>query len=51
MDNVVLTTHIAGSMGQEVVRMAEYMLEELQRAERGETMRYAVTLQMLETMA
>ena len=48
---MVLTTHIAGSMGQEVVRMAEYMLDDLQRAERGEALRYAVTLQMLETMA
>ena len=51
LDNVVLTTHIAGSMGQEVMRMAEYMLDELQRAERGEPLRYAVTLKMLETMA
>lgn len=51
LENCFLTTHIAGSAGQEVWRMAEYMLEEFRRIEAGEIARFAVTLKMLETMA
>ncbi|MBQ2668289.1 MAG: hydroxyacid dehydrogenase [Clostridia bacterium] len=50
-ENCFITTHIAGSAGKEVWRMAEYMLEELQRYETGEPTRYSVTVKMLETMA
>lgn len=50
-ENCFITTHIAGSAGNEVWRMAEYMLEELKRFEAGESARYGVTLKMLETMA
>lgn len=50
-ENCFITTHIAGSAGNEVWRMAEYMLEELHRYESGENTRYGVTLKMLETMA
>lgn len=50
-DNCFITTHIAGSAGREVWRMAEYMLEEFARYERGEETRWGVTLKMLETMA
>ena len=49
--NVFLTPHIAGSSGDEVRRMGEYMLEEFRRGERNEAYRYAVTPKMLETMA
>lgn len=51
LDNVVLTPHIAGSSGREVIRMAEYMLDELERIERGVPVKYGVSLQMLETMS
>ena len=51
LDNCFLTTHIAGSAGQEVWRMAAYMLGELQRLESGAPTRYGVTTAMLETMA
>ena len=51
LDNVFLTPHIAGSNGDEIVRMAEYMLDEFQRYEKGEELKYNVTLKMLETMA
>ena len=51
LENCFLTTHIAGSAGQEVWRMAEYMLEELRRLEAGDQTRYGVTPAMLETMA
>jgi phosphoglycerate dehydrogenase-like enzyme len=48
---VQLTSHIAGSLGDEVVRMADYVLEEFACWQNGEPMRYAVSLEMLETMA
>lgn len=51
LENVHLTPHIAGSSGNELARMAEYMLEEFTRFENGEDLRYSVTLKMLETMA
>lgn len=51
LDNVVLTTHIAGSMGREVERMGAYMAEEFVRHIEGKALRYAVTMEMLETMA
>lgn len=51
LDNVFLTPHIAGSSGNEVHRMAEYMYEETCGLISGEPTRYEVTLKMLETMA
>jgi phosphoglycerate dehydrogenase-like enzyme len=51
MPNVHLTTHIAGSLGDEVVRMADYAIEEFQAWTQGQPLRYAVTLEMLPTMA
>lgn len=49
--NAFLTPHVAGSMSQEVWRMAEYMIEEFDRWSAGEETRYGVTLEALETMA
>lgn len=51
LDNVYLTPHIAGSLGNEVRRMGEYMLSEYRHMAAGEETQYGVTLQMLETMA
>ena len=51
LDNVVLTSHIAGSMNNELARMAETMLAEFKAYERHEPLRYEVSLKMLETMA
>ncbi len=51
MPNVILTPHLAGSSGREVMRMSEYMLEEFLRLDAGEQTRYEVSLKMLETMA
>lgn len=48
---VVLTPHIAGSMGNEVCRMAEYMVSEFSRVEAGEKPQYLVSAEMLKTMA
>ena len=49
--NCILTPHIAGSAGNEVRRMAEYMIDEYQHFIKGEPCKYEVTLKMLETMA
>lgn len=51
LPNCYLTPHIAGSLGGEVVRMAEYMLEEHSCWSQGLPTRYEVSLKMLETMA
>ncbi|SFL68525.1 Phosphoglycerate dehydrogenase [Paenibacillus sp. 1_12] len=51
MDNVILTPHIAGSMGNEVARMGHYAAGECERYLSGVPLQYQVTLSMLETMA
>lgn len=51
LENCILTPHIAGSIGNEVSRMAEYMLEEYRNFEDGFGCRYEVTENMLATMA
>lgn len=51
MENVILTSHIAGSMGREVERLGCYMVEEFIRYIEGKELKYNVTLKMLETMA
>ena len=51
LPNVQLSSHIAGSLNDEVVRMADYAIEEFLRWEKGEPLRYQVTAEMLETMA
>lgn len=51
LPNCILSPHIAGSLGDEVCRMAEYMLEEYRLYIAGQPTHYSVTLKMLETMA
>ena len=51
LPNCLLTPHIAGSAGDEVARMGEYMLCEFESYLSGKTTRYEVTEKMLETMA
>jgi len=51
MPNVYLTPHIAGSAGNECLRMGQYMLDEVNRLLKGESLKYSVSLKMLETMA
>jgi phosphoglycerate dehydrogenase-like enzyme len=46
MPNVVLTPHIAGSVGTECRRMGRYMVDELRRYLCGEPLRFAVTPDM-----
>lgn len=49
--NVLITPHIAGSIGNERCRMADQMIDEFMRLQAGRPLRHAVTLPMLETMA
>jgi len=51
LPNCILTPHIAGSKGNEVHRMSEYMVEEYRKHVAGEPSPYEVTAKMLETMA
>lgn len=49
--NVVLTPHIAGSLGVELGRLASYALEEARRAAAGLPLRYPVTARELARSA
>lgn len=51
LDNCFLTPHIAGSLENEVVRMAEFMKDEFTLYLENKPLRYEVTEKMLETMA
>ncbi len=51
IDNIFLTPHIAGSIGYETHRMADYMYEEYKAVRNGEAPKHSVTLSMLDTMA
>ena len=51
LPNCILTPHIAGSSGNEVRRMGEYMKEEYQNFLNNNPCKYEVTLEMLKTMA
>ena len=51
LPNCMLTPHIAGSAGDEVSRMGEYMLDEYRAYLGNGRCRYEVSLKMLETMA
>ena len=51
LGNCLLTPHIAGSAGDEVARMGEYVLAECRAYLNGEPCRYEVTEKMLATMA
>ena len=51
LPNVAISSHIAGSKGDEVVRMADYVIEEFKAWKKGEPLRYAISASMLKTMA
>ncbi len=51
LKNCILTPHIAGSCGDEVHRLAEYIIEEYKNYKQNKPCKYEVTKQMLETMA
>ena len=50
LPNVWISPHIGGSVGDEVVRMADCMIEEFQAWETGKPLRYRITKEVLSTM-
>jgi len=51
LPNVHLSSHIAGSIQQERVRMADYCIQDFRAWRHGEQLRYAVSKEMMKTMA
>lgn len=51
LPNVLLTPHIAGSMGNETRRMGRYMVEELRRYVKGEPLRWAIPKEKISILA
>lgn len=51
MPNIVLTPHIAGSMGDECYRMGQYAIDECRRFLAGQELQWRVSRQMAEVMA
>ena len=51
LENVVLTPHIAGSQANEVKRMSDLIVDELERYLRGEACMYEITPEKLKNMA
>lgn len=51
LPNVVLTPHIAGSVGQECRRMGQYMVQELERYVRGEPMLWSPRREIIDRSA
>ena len=49
--NVIITPHIAGSLGNETERMADYMIAQLDNYINGKSVKYEVTKEKLERMA
>lgn len=51
LPNVILTPHIAGSMGKECNRMGRYMVEELERYLKGEKLNWEISQEQASIMA
>lgn len=51
LDNCILTPHIAGSSGDELHRLGEYMFKEFENYRNNKICKYEVTAEMLKTMA
>lgn len=51
LENVILMPHLAGSVGTEVLRMADLMIEEFLLWAEGQPLRYAVTRELMARIA
>ena len=49
--NVVLTPHLAGTMGHELPRLGRYMVDELDRYLAGKPLKWEITRERAETLA
>jgi phosphoglycerate dehydrogenase-like enzyme len=50
LPNIVMSPHIGGTVGDEVVRLADLVIEEYERWARGEALQHQVTAEVLATM-
>ena len=50
LPNVVISPHIGGTVGDEVIRLADCAIEEFERWRDGQPLRYQVTAEVLATM-
>ncbi len=50
LPNVVISPHIGGTIGDEVIRLADCAIEEFERWQAGQPLRYQVTREVLATM-
>ena len=50
MENVIISPHIGGTIGDEVTRLADCAIEEFERWAAGEPLRYRVTSEVFATM-
>ena len=50
LSNVWISPHVGGSVGDEVVRMADCIIEEFRAWESGKPLKYRVTNEVLSTM-
>lgn len=50
LPNVVISPHIGGTVGDEVVRMADCMIKEFESWSAGKPLRYQITTEILATM-
>lgn len=48
--NIVISPHIGGTIGDEVVRLADCVIDEYERWEAGEPLKYQITSEVLATM-
>ncbi|MGI6634493.1 MAG: hydroxyacid dehydrogenase [Christensenellales bacterium] len=51
LPNVLLSSHLAGALGDEVIRMSDCMIEEFIRLKEGQPLRYGISLEKLKIMA
>ena len=51
LPNVILTPHIAGSMGPEIRRLGRYMVEELKRYVAGQPLKWQITRELASKIA
>jgi len=49
--NIHITSHISGALGSEIVRMADFMIDEFLAWEQGNPLRYEITAEMLPRLA
>jgi phosphoglycerate dehydrogenase-like enzyme len=50
LPNVIISPHVGGTVGDEVVRLADCVIDEFERWNSGQSLEYEVTAKVLETM-